>query len=187
MKDASIFILLVIVCILAVLFINEQSKHLPSISIVRDTVWVSDTIRPKQPKPIIIQGQRDTITQIDWAAIDSIKKIYGDSISTFLAQQFTLAYEDTIQKMSVTVNPILKQALFVPWYKPIVYRRPEVTTKLLSDRKWFEASLGTGYRNAKINPLYFFLDANININQQITITPRLSNEYVSAELRYRVF
>ncbi len=187
MKDVSLLIMLIVGVIFALLFFNEKSKRNPS-AIIRDTIWVMDTIRPKQPKPVIIPGERDTITAIDWAVMDSIKKIYGDSIASYLAEKFNLVYEDTLQKMSVKVSPLLKSALFSPFYKPIRFMRPEIKeTQIIQKRSWFEAYLGAGYRKADSSQVYFFLDANFNVSDNFTFTSRLSNEAIGAELRYKIY
>lgn len=186
MKDATILILLLIGIIFAILFFNEQSKHNQQPEIIRDTTWVVDTLQPNQPKPVVIQGMPDTLAVIDWAAMDSLKRTYGDSITTHLAQQFTLTYDDTIQKTKVRVNPLLKSALFSPFYKPQLFNRPEITeTHTIQKRSFFELSLGAGYRHSDAK-YYFFLDASFNVNDNLTITPRLSNESIGGEVRYKI-
>lgn len=190
MRDALTLILLAVGLIGWILFFNEKGSRPVVTGRTSDTIWHTYTLQPKQPKPVLVKGETDTLTVIDSAAVDSVRTVMGDSLKFYqhLVRSFQLQYEDSMQKMSVGIDPIRKTGLFTPHYKPIQYLTREVNnTVTVSSDRWIQSYLGAGYQKRDSSHFYFFLDARIRINADLFLKPRISTDGIGAELEYKIY
>lgn len=190
MRDILSFILLA-ACILGwALFLNEKSSKPIVTGRSSDTVWLTDTIRPKQPAPKLIKGDTDTLTVVDTVAVDSLIRIIGDTVKTWMhiARGFQLQYEDSIQKLKVDIDPVRKTGLFKPFYKPLPHLSKEITnTAYINNDRWFQLLIGAGYQSRDSSQVYFFLDGRISVGSDITLKPRISTDGIGGEFEYQIF
>jgi hypothetical protein len=191
MKDTIIFILLAGLIIGWGMFFVERSSKSRIVNTVTDSiVYVHDTIRPKQPKPILIKGDIDTVTTIDTAAVDSVNRAMADSISfyKYLLANFQLTYSDSIQEMNVKIDVLRKTGLFTPHYNPIAFLSKEIYhTSYVDNERWITALLGAGYQKRDSSHFYFFLDARIRLNAGLYLKPRISTDGIGAEIEYKIY
>ena len=190
MKDTVILILLAVALLGWILLYNERGSQPEVVGRSSDTVWVSDTIRFGVPYPKLVKGEVDTVTEIDTAAVDSVRKAMGDSVAFYrhLVRTFQLQYEDSVQKLTVGIDPIRKTGLFQPFYKPIVFQSRTITnTNVVSAERWLQVNAGGGYRHRDSSRFYIYIDARIRLQQDLYLRPRVTTEGVLAELEYGIY
>ena len=155
-----------------------------------DTVSRLDTLKPKQPKPQLLAGRIDTVTAIDTAAVDSVRAVMGDSIRfyRYLLQSFLLAYEDSMQTMEVSVDPIRKRGLFTPRYNPIRYLAKDIhSTSYVDNEKWMKLFAGVSYVFHDSGRVRFFLQADLRLGKDLHLTPELGTDRIQLHARYKFY
>ena len=155
-----------------------------------DTVLRVDTLRPKQPNPQLLPGRVDTVTAIDTAAVDSVRRVLGDSIRfyRYLLQAFSLTYRDSMQEMGVDVDPVRKSAIFTPRYKPIRYLATDVnSTSFVDNEQWLKMFAGVGYSFYDSGRVRFFLQADVRLQKDVYLTPELGTDRIQLQVRYKFY